>query len=634
MIAKIACLCPAVLCLLGAVCMIDRTAAEIVFFCLAAISFLVAVCMAWGMYKKKKTIGFVTPVHMLFVAVIAAGILLYTPAYCCYLQAQIAFCNVAQAFKAPVLAIYSTVRLFMCDGDFSVVTEGGITDGIMRSLYMGFLSLLQLAAPALTAVSVLAVLSNLSSWLQYRMSRNKNICVFSELNEGSLILAKEMKENHSESAFAFAGIHPEKTPEELQKAARELGAILFRKEVTELPLDKHCKDKSIWFFAISQDEQTNVKHGLHLVEQYGNRERTNLYVFADSLESEALFSTLHNKKIIVRRISLVRSVINRMLYDEGKKLFDNAIPQPDGKKIITAVVVGMKKYGTVMAKTLPWFSQMDGYHLHLHLFDARRDAVDKFAMDCPELLMKNYNGVPTKEGESCDTIDFYSGVLPDTKTFADRIAGLKDATYVLVDLGRDDRNIETAMMLRMLFERIGAKPEIQVVLSSSEKKRALADLHYRNKPINLTFIGDPESCYTENVILNTDIEANAMRVHMQYCQSKDGKVPPTEEDKAQHSAQFWEQEYNYRSSVAAAMAGKIRMELGISGADKLDEERTEEEKAVIQPLEHRRWNAYMRSEGYVYAKIRNNLARTHYDLVHYDDLPEDERIKDGLVSGN
>lgn len=614
MIAKIACLCLAVLCLLGAVCMIDRTAAEIVFFCLAAISFLVAVCMAWGMYKKKKTIGFVTPVHMLFVAVIAAGILLYTPAYCYYLQDQITCCNVVQAFRAPVLAIYSTVRLFMCDGDFSVVTEGGITDGIMRSLYMGFLSLLQLAAPALTAVSVLAVLSNLSSWLQYRMSRNKNICVFSELNEGSLILAKEMKENHSESAFAFAGIHPEKTPEELQKAARELGAILFRKEVTELPLQKHSKDKSIWFFAIAQDEQTNVKHGLHLVEQYGDWERANLYVFANSMESEALFSTLHNKKIIVRRISLVRSVINRMLYDEGKKLFDNAILQPDGKKIITAVVVGMKKYGTVMAKTLPWFSQMDGYHLHLHLFDARRDAEDKFAMDCPELLMKNYNGVHTKEGESCDTIDFYSGIQPDTKTFADHIAKLKDVTYVLVDLGRDDRNIETAMTLRMLFERSGAKPEIQVVLSSSEKKKALKNLkNFKDQAFDLDFIGDPESSYTESVVLDSEVEADARDRHLR------GGYP---------EEIFWAQEYNYRSSIALSIAVKMRRECGITFVQKPEKDMTEEEKEkkrTFEALEHRRWNSYVRSEGYIYNKERNDLGKMHNLLVTFDALTDSQK---------
>ena len=120
---------------------------------------------------------------------------------------------------------------------------------------------------------------------------------------------------------------------------------------------------------------------------------------------------------------------------------------------------------------------------------------------------------------------------------------------------------------------------------------------------------------------------------MQYCKAKEDEEL-TQEEIDRYREQFWEEEYNYRSSVAAAIAGKIRKELGVSGADKLDKERTEQEKARIQPLEHRRWNAYMRSEGYVYGNPRNNLAKTHHDLIHYDDLPEEEKDKDGRVSSD
>ena len=45
-------------------------------------------------------------------------------------------------------------------------------------------------------------------------------------------------------------------------------------------------------------------------------------------------------------------------------------------------------------------------------------------------------------------------------------------------------------------------------------------------------------------------------------------------------------------------------------------------------MEHRRWNAYMRSEGFTYAEKRNNLAKTHNCLVTYDDLSLEEKAKD------
>ena len=63
---------------------------------------------------------------------------------------------------------------------------------------------------------------------------------------------------------------------------------------------------------------------------------------------------------------------------------------------------------------------------------------------------------------------------------------------------------------------------------------------------------------------------------------------------------------------------------------------TAEEKAIIEPLEHRRWNAYMRAEGYVYSgskekESRNDLGKMHHDLVDFSSLTEEEKRKDSSV---
>ena len=151
-----------------------KLAVEIGFFCLALIGFLGAVCMAIDMHKKKKTLGFVAPVHMLFGSVIAAGVLLYSPAYYWYLECNETCDGFFQAVKGFLMAVYSTVRLFMCDGDFSVVYDSCMSEAVVP-YYVGFLSVLQVMAPAMTAVSVLSVLFNMSSWVQYQFSRKKDI---------------------------------------------------------------------------------------------------------------------------------------------------------------------------------------------------------------------------------------------------------------------------------------------------------------------------------------------------------------------------------------------------------------------------------------------------------------------------
>lgn len=48
----------------------------------------------------------------------------------------------------------------------------------------------------------------------------------------------------------------------------------------------------------------------------------------------------------------------------------------------------------------------------------------------------------------------------------------------------------------------------------------------------------------------------------------------------------------------------------------------------MRKLEHRGWNAYMRSEGYRYGEKRNDLAKLHHCLVPFDALPLAEQVKD------
>lgn len=132
-----------------------------------------------------------------------------------------------------------------------------------------------------------------------------------------------------------------------------------------------------------------------------------------------------------------------------------------------------------------------------------------------------------------------------------------------------------------------------------------------------------ESSYTEDVVIDSEHEEDALKRHMKW-----GK-----EEK------FWTYEYNYRFSIASTIHMKARVECGIHGATKKEEELTDEERNIIEVLEHRRWNAYMRSEGYVFSgskekSSRNDLAKMHHDLVDFSFLTEEEKRKDSKVGTN
>ena len=58
------------------------------------------------------------------------------------------------------------------------------------------------------------------------------------------------------------------------------------------------------------------------------------------------------------------------------------------------------------------------------------------------------------------------------------------------------------------------------------------------------------------------------------------------------------------------------------------DERYRTERFEIGKVEHVRWNAYMRSEGYVCAP-KNHLAKHHHNLVSVFKLSDEDLRKDG-----
>ena len=185
-------------------------------------------------------------------------------------------------------------------------------------------------------------------------------------------------------------------------------------------------------------------------------------------------------------------------------------------------------------------------------------------------------------------------------------------------LENDVDNIRTATNLRMFFERMGIHPTIQSIVKSTAKKEALENAtNYSNQPYDIQYVGDAESLYSRNVIINSDLETEALNRHLRWGKEDD----------------FWRFDYNHNSSMASALHTKLKKALDIPGARVLPDQRSEEEKIALRKLEHRRWNAYMRTEGYVFSgslekRSRNNLGKMHHCLVTFDLLSQEEQQKD------
>ena len=574
-----------------------------------------AIALAAGKYRRGRVF---TPFNVMFGGLFLAVVVCLLPIY-----AGIVGETPFQRLKVLAFSLHNAFQIFTIDADKEIILDSIRTPyAWLTALYAATLSVEFVAAPLLSFGFLISFFRNVFVYGRYLLCRFFDVYVFSELNDRSLALAEDLRGRHKHALIVFTDVFDsnDETGYEYAERARELGALCFKKDILSVNFRRHSRKKQICFFAIGQDEVENITQALKLISVYGDRENTRLYVFSSRVESELLLTQAPKDKIKVRRVNDVRARVNHMLYEDGSRLFETAAPAPDGAKQIGALIVGMGGHGTEMLKALTWYCQMDGYHVRIDAFDADPLAEDRFAAACPELMSPVYNGV-TVPGEAEYTVRVHAGMEAGTKTFADEVAKLGQVTYALVSLGSDEANIRTAVELRVLFERLHVHPVIQAIVYSTEETEALAGVvNFKGQPYDIEFIGDVRSTYSEPMIIDSVLEAEALARHLKW---------GAEEE-------FWQYEYNYRSSVASAIHMRARVACGVPGADKKEEDLTPEEKAVIERLEHRRWNAYMRAEGYVYSgsphkSSRNDLGRMHHDLVCFDALDDEEKAKDVRV---
>ena len=560
--------------------------------------------------REKRSNPLVRPINILFVGVVLASVIVFIPIYTAHKHK-------GGFLVTLLLSLHNMLRLFVIDGELTFMIDA--MEGVPNWLFYPYsvlAALLYTAAPMITFGFVLSFYKNAYAVRKFLQGYNKELYVFSDLNEKSVTLAESLYANHPQSLYVFCNVNADKN-DALSERTKQLNAVCFTKDVAALKLNVHSTDSHTYIFQIGDDEAENVDRAYTIIQKYGNRTMTDMYVFSSQPKAEALLSHFSEEGMRLHRVSEVRSFLYHELYDNGICLFRDAVPV-DGIRQIGAIVVGLSPNGFEVARTLPWFCQMDGYQIRIHVFDRDPEAKGRMCAACPELMDDAHNGQFEDDGEAQYEITVEGGMDYESDRFLQRIRDVGLITYTFIDTGDDTENIRIAMRLRVLYERMHIHPRIIAILRNSRDKDMLNHVcDYSGNAYDILFAGDIRTCYTESVILNSELEKEALRRHMKWGEEK----------------AFWTYEHNYRSSMASAIHTKMKRLCKLPGSDLEPSKRSEPDKLRYRKLEHRRWNAYMRSEGFVYSgstekSSRNNLGKMHNCLVTFDMLTEAEKIKD------
>ena len=580
--------------------------------------FIFTIILAFLIGKRKyKSKRILTPTNVLAVGIFLTCVAIFIPVYKDVYINDIVW---LRWFKTACISIHHAIRLFVVDSDFEIIQN--IVSGNKNSIaifYTVLSALVYVLAPVMTFGFILSFFKNISAYKKYVGCFFRNVYIFSELNSKSIELANSINNSNSKSKFVFTDVFEknEETTYELIERARELGAICFKKDILSLKLGFHWNGKKMTFFSIGEDENENIKQALSIIKQYGDTKNTELFVLATGKDSELVLSKAnYGEHMKVRRINPIRSLTYDLLYNMGREIFDKAASNDSGEKEISAIVLGMGEHGFEMVKALTWFCQMDEYFVRINGFDMDKNAESLFVAKCPELMQDEYN-----DKHVYDDAKYYIKIHPNmyvgTTEFCDKIKEMKHISYIYVSLGDDKKNIETAINIGAIMKKMGMNPIIQAVVYDSDKNDALQNAKCMGESdketCKINFVGDLKTIYSEKIILRSKLEKLALERHLN------------------HSAEseFWKYEYNYRSSMASAIHIETRRACGMPGADKPVKERSEEEMNKLRVIEHNRWNAYMRTEGYSFGD-KNHVSKTHNLLVPFHQLPPEEKLKDDV----
>lgn len=518
-----------------------------------------------------------------------------------------------------------------------LIFESGL-NGVPKLLYHSLHYIAFVAAPVVTSSLIISFFGDASDRIRYWLTFRTTCHVFSELNDEAIALADSIKNKNENNIVVFCNT---KNINNVQKKqARNIEAILLHTTSDKFKILRRYR--KISFYQINRDEDENINNSLLLIKNHreidckgSESEGIMIFAFISSYTKTQILESVDygHLKVYIVNVTLLTC------YNQLKKvtLYQNCREN----NIVSALIVGAGDTGLEFLKAICWCGQILDCGLEINVFDKDAVKIEKeFFAACPELHLDEY------------AIRFVSSDATCTDFEEKLNAHCKNTSYAVLAMTDDDLNIDTALYLRGYFLRSNLEavrdPVINARVRNTMKNEHL--FFISNKNINL--FGSLDDTYSIDKIVDSKIEQMAKSIHSYYSLPHDNKLD--EKTKKEAMKDYYGKEYNRRSSMANALHIQYKLfscDVMKAHENKLTFTHSEEYhskisanaelKTRLAKLEHRRWNAFMRSIGYrsiEASKIHyytqkgqkksyiNTVALLHPCLVEWDELENVSKV--------
>ena len=571
-----------------------------------------------------------------------------------------------------VFSFLYSLKSLSCSQSWDLCRSVQPTNSIIYILYYALIYIDFIVVPLFTVSFLISVFGNFGDKIRlyfYTYSKNpiaslfgKNkVMVFSCLSENSVSLAKSLG-NKKGTRFIFCGYNTmDKTQtKELVSEARKLNAILTGKDSQRMSLS--IKKKEIEYFEISKNETGNLNSALTILEKHKESKdyiSIIINVFAMGRTAETLIDKASaeldaNAKIEVRIIDEIKNSCYKLFSDRPLYL---PLLSENNKHKISVLVIGGGYTGIEMVKAANWCGQLCSASIEINVIDKDPLLKSSFLAACPELTPENGY-----------TINFWTCDVMTSEFYTILNEHCSETNYIIVCMSDDTLNIETAIKVKEHYLRklcynknihksvsekamslisvsrgtnhkhsgIDLEKEIliNVRVRDREKNTVTNQIRFTGSDNTFHTFGSTKDIFSASNLKDELIDKLARYINKCYFRGNVSYKEMSKQAIEDADNSLMKNSYNRRNSLAAAIHIKYKLydlipEMIENG--KTIESLSSKDIAMIRErlsiqaelnklaqVEHRRWNAFMRAEGYmgctseeVSSYIRYNISNKH-----------------------